>query len=397
MCFFACFSLSFAIILHSEIRNSPDDHIKNKSMKNDFENATVVANESANVAVEAASINNFNSDVMEEEKIIATEVAPMNVADATVESFNVAEDAASTNNLNFTDMVEKEEKITLKTKIAIINGEEKSIIVAHTEYGMEKPKDSKNLMGIIDRSKLLPCTYCFTSPELFWDANMRLKDEEGNVIEEGTPNVYVFCPTGDTYWRLSIDEKLERVEMRNYESVEEYAQSIGTTNLYSRGLTNTEKVGIAALATGDEACKVVFMFAKKHEMNITNAKLYLDCTMKPTTIMEMTMGTMPEKTLTLGRTMKEAEKLLEETTKKLAKNAEKRYAIRAINQLLRNGEYSMKQMLKAIKRVSDSDKLKFETATSEGKESEMTHILTKILEKIKQDEVKKLEEQKEAA
>ena len=131
--------------------------------------------------------------------------------------------------------------------------------------------------------------------------------------------------------------------------------------------------------------------------NITNAKLYLDCTMKPTTIMEMTMGTMPEKVLTLGRTMKDAEKLLDETTKKLAKNAEKRYAIRAINQLLRNGEYSMKQMLKAIKKVSDSDKLKFEAATSEGKESEMTHILTKILEKIKQDEIKKLEEQKEAA
>ena len=111
----------------------------------------------------------------------------------------------------------------------------------------------------------------------------------------------------------------------------------------------------------------------------------------------MTMGTMPKKVLTLGRTMKDAEKLLDETTKKLAKNAEKRYAIRAINQLLRNGEYSMKQMLKAIKKVSDSDKLKFEAATSEGKESEMTHILTKILEKIKQDEIKKLEEQKEAA
>ena len=207
-----------------------------------IKDATAVASEYENVVNEATSINNCNSNVMEEKKEIATDVAQVNVADATAESVNAAEDAASTNNLNFTDMVEKEEKITLTTKIAIINGEEKSIIIAHTEYGMEKPKDSKHLMSSIDRSKLLPCTYFFTSPELFWAANMGLKDEDGNVIEEGTPNVYVFCPTGDTYWRLSVDEKLERVEMCNYESVEEYAQSIGTTNLYSRGLTNTEKV-----------------------------------------------------------------------------------------------------------------------------------------------------------
>lgn len=350
--------------------------------------ATEVASENKNVVAEITSINNSNSNDMVEEKSIATGAAN--------EISNAAENAASTNP-NSENMDNKQEEVVRTTRVIIIDGEEKNIIVAHTDYGMEQPKDSKDLKSSIDRTKMLSCKYHFAMPDVFWKEGVELKDEENKIIEVDTENVLVLCPTADTYWRFGLEDKIVEPEIHEFASVKDYAQAVGCTNLYSRGLSNTEKVGIAALATGNEACKTVFMFAKKHEMNITNAKLYLDCTLKPTTILEMTMGTVPEKELKLGRTVKEAEKLLEETTKKLAKNAEKRYAIRAINQLLRNGEYSMKQMLKAIKKFSDTDKLKFEAATSEGKESEMSHILTKILEKIKQDEVKKLEEQKEAA
>ena len=101
---------------------------------------------------------------------------------------------------------------------------------------------------------------------------------------------------------------------------------------------------------------------------------------------------MPEKVLALGRKEKDAEKLLDAATKKFNKNAEKRYAIRAINTLLRKEDYSLKDMLSAIKKVTDGEIMSFELATSEDKQNEITITLTQHLKDLKKDV-----EQKEAA
>lgn len=342
--------------------------------------ATEVASENKNVVAETTSINNSNSNDMVEEKSIATEAAN--------EISNAAENAASTNP-NSENMDNKQEEVVRTTRVIIIDGEEKNIIVAHTDYGMEQPKDSKDLKNSIDRTKMLSCMYHFSKPEIFWNEGIELKDEENNTIEKGTENVLVLCPTADTYWRYDLEDKIVEPEIHNFASVKDYAQAVGCTNLYSRGLSNTEKVGVAALATGNEACKTVFMFAKEHKMNITTAKLYLDCTMKPTTILEMTMGVKPVTELTLGRKVKEAEKIYDAVTNKFGENSEKRYIIRAINTLLRKGEYSLKQMQNAIKIVSEVEKTGFECATSEEKQSEITKVLTQHLETIKKEELKK--------
>ncbi len=327
---------------------------------------------------------------MEKNNFSATTVATECVANASSESVNAAEDAASINSKSKT-MKQSNDEVAQTTRTAIIDGEEVEIMVAHTDYSMEQPKDVKDLIGSIDKSKLLPCVFYFSKPEIFWNADIELKDEEGNTIEKGTENVLVLCPTADTYWRVGLEERLNS-KVLDFASVQEYAQTIGCTNLYSRGLSNTEKVGIAALSTGNEVCKTVFLFAKKHKMNITTAKLYLDCTMKPITVMEMTMGTMPEKELTLGRKEDDAEKLLEAATNKFKKNAEKRYAIRAINTLLRKDENSLEDMLSIINKVTDEEILRFELATSEDKQNVITITLTQHLKDLKKDA-----EQKEVA
>lgn len=330
---------------------------------------------------------------MKKEKVNATEVAKENVENATSEYSNAAENATSTNNFNSKEMEEKSNStVAQTTRIAIIKGEEKSIIVAHTDYGMEQPKDSKDLKNSIDRTKMLSCIYHFSMPEIFWNEGLELKDEEGNTIEKGTENVLVLCPTADTYWRFGLEDKIVEPEIHEFASVKEYAQAVGCTNLYSRGLSNTEKVGVAALATGNEACKTVFLFAKKHNMNITTAKLYLDCTMRATTILEMTMGKESENKLTLGRKEKDAEKLLDAISKKFSKDSGKRYIIRAVNTLLRRDEYSLTQVKNALKRVTEDEEIGFECATSDDKQSEITKVLTQHLVTIKIEE-----EQKDAA
>ena len=344
-------------------------------------NATVVACENPNVAVETTSINHLNSDQMEEKKVIATDVANEDVANATSENLNAAEDAASINNLQSTDMIEKdEEKVVHPTRLAVIDGKETEIVVAHTEYDMELPKDKRNLMDKVDKTKLFKCYFHLAKPQIFWEEGVLLIDENGNIVEEGTDNVYVFCPTAGTSWRLVIEEVLRDVEIHDFNSVQDYAQAVGCTNLYSRGLSNIEKMGVAALATGDEACKTVFDFAKANKLTVTTAKLYLDYRVKPTDIQSMTMGMMEEARPELGRTKEEAQELLDQATEKFGKNAQKRYVIRAVNSLLHTDDcYSLEQVKEAIRMVTEAEVDSIKAANSAEKESIISSKLTKWL------------------
>lgn len=298
------------------------------------------------------------------------------------ERSNVTNKITSINNPKSTDMVKKnEEEVVNVTKTAVINGEDKEIVLAYTEYDMEQPKDSRKLMEKIDTSKLFKCFYHLTKPDIFWKEGVKLVDENGNIIEEGTENVYVSCPTSETFWRRGLEEKLEYVEIHTFKSVKEYAQAVGCTNLYSRGLSNIEKIGIAALATGDEACKTVFEFAKENKLNVTTAKLYLDYKVKPADIQSMTMGIWEEARPELGRKKEEAQELLDKVKEKFGKNAQKRYVIRVVNSLLRtNDDYSLEKVKEAIGKVTEAEEDKIKDANSAEKESIISNILTKLIE-----------------
>ena len=307
----------------------------------------------------------------------STEVANVNV--------NVADEATSINNLISNDMFEDRNEVAQTTRIAIINGEEVSIIIAHTEYGMEMPKDKKNLMGSLDKNKMLNCIFHLAKPEIFWAADMKLVGENNEPIEKNTANVYVLCPTADSYWRLAVEEKLQNVEVHDFANVQEYAQAVGCTNLYSRGLSNTEKIGVAALATGDEATKVVFEFAVTHKMPITTARLYLDYKVKPYEILAMTMGEMPKVIPTLGRTIENAEELFAQVQLTFQKNALKRYAIRAINTLLHKDGYSFDEMTLVLKAIPSNEVALVEAAACEDRQTCIASVLTKWLEVIKSE------------
>ena len=319
----------------------------------------------------------------------ATVVATENVANATSENLNAAENAASINNSNSIQM-ERQNDPTVEraTKIAIIDGEERKIVVAHTKYSMELPKDKKNLTGSLDRNKMLSCIYHLAKPEIFWDVKIPLLDENNQPIERGTENVYVLCPTSGTYWRVDVDEKLQHVEVHDFQSVQEYAQAIGCTNLYSRGLNNTEKIGVAALATGNEACQAVFDFAKEHKMSTSTAQHYLDYSIKPTMVLELMMGNTPKGVPTLGRTTAEAKELLDVVKEKFKKIAEKRYIIRPINTLLHmeNKEYSLIIMKTAIKMLTEMETQTIEEAPNDQRETMVSSALTSYLDKLKREE-----------
>lgn len=287
--------------------------------------------------------------------------------------------------------INKKEEVVQTTKTAIIDCEEVEITIAHTKYSMRKPTDRKNLMKTLDRSKLFSCIFHLAKPKIFWEAGIQLMDENNQTIKEGTENVYVLCPTADTHWRVAVEEKLHNVEVHDFESVQDYAQAIGCTNLYSRGLNKTEKMGVAALATGNDACQMVFDFATEHKMSTSTAQHYLDFSIKPTALLELTMGNSPENVPTLGRSLEEAKVLFDVVKRKFNKNAEKRYIIRPINTLLHmvNKGYSTDTMKKAIDSITEMEANTIEHAPNGQREAMVSSTLTTYLDDIKNKQKEK--------
>ena len=308
---------------------------------------------------------------------IVTEVASV-AENANNETINAAEDAASINKSQ--ESMVKKEKVVTTTKLAKINGEYVEITPAYTEYSMELPEYNEKLCEKLDCNKLFPVLFNFANPEVFWKEGIQLYDRTGKAIEKGTPNVYVDCSRAES-WRVWIDEKLERVEVLEYSSVQEYAQAVGASNLYSRGLNNTEKIGIAALATGNEAYKAVFEFAKKHELSSSAANLYLDVKMTKLQIMKMSTGFIPKTEPELGRSVEEAEKLLSQATKTFGENARKRYAIRAINVLDHQDEYNFDMIIEAMQKITENEVNVIGITPSDARESTISSMLTRHMEK----------------
>jgi len=246
--------------------------------------------------------------------------------------------------------------ITVK---AIINGELTEIIPAFTDYNMEQPKQ-KATGEHGDPSKRLAVKFHFANPKLFWDEQdekkkINLFDRNGNFIEPNTDNVYVVCDTADTYWRVLVDDVLEDVEIHDFESVEDFAQATSNTMLYSRCLNKVEEVGYAALATGDEAAKAVFEFAKKNDVPVSTAKLYLDIDYKPVVVKVMMLGKKPPVALTLGRSQEEAQELHDHIFLTFNKGgAKSRYAISAVNSLMKKGKYTIEEISMCLTKIPSS-------------------------------------------
>ena len=239
---------------------------------------------------------------------------------------------------------------------AIIEGNKKTIIPAYTNYSMEKPKNKKKLMESVDKSSMLDVIFHFATPGVFWDNGMTLFNSNGEAIDKDTADVFVFCDTADTYWRVFFDEELSNVVIHDFKSVEDYAKAIGNTTILSRGLNNIEKVGVAALATGDEAYKEVFEFAKSNSMPVSTAQSYLDIQLKPMTTYIMMLGKNPKNVPTLGRSIDEAQTLFEQIKLTFTPGgAKKRYAIRVVNNLLKDKKYSMDEVMECLQTIPSSD------------------------------------------
>ena len=297
----------------------------NKKYSNPSENANEV-------------INNQNSNEMKEQnKAVATQ--------------NAAENESVTIN---NETMKKEE--TKRTWKVTINDEVQDIIVAFTDYNMELPKKKHDLFKLVDEKNLLPVMYNLASPDIFWKESYILTDCEGYEIEKGTPNVYVLCPEPETNCRIFFDEVLEDVSIHNFESVQDWAKAVGTTNQLSLSFNKVKEVGVASVAVGDKAAKEIFSFAIKNKVNNTIAEIFLDTRLTPQTVSKMMLGHKPKMELTLGRTPEQAQELYDQCCLTFGEGeTKKRYVGRAVSSILKQEKYCFDLVMEALRTIPASD------------------------------------------
>ena len=272
----------------------------------------------------------------------------INVATTTNVEHTNTNEMEKTENLNEQPMTELE--LQFRTVKARIKGEDKNIILACHKYSMETLKNSQiKQLELIDKSKMLDVIFHVAEPEIFYEAGVELKDYDDNIIPAGTPNVYVPIETADTFYRFRMDDVLKAVKVHKFNNIQEFAETTGISNLFSRGLTSKEKIGIAALATNDEVCNAIYDLAVATNMPASTAQHYLDVNLKGSTTAMMTTGYRPKDMCSLGRTLEEATLLHQKVCLTFGVNeAKKRYAIRAINYIAKSEGYSLEQILNAL-------------------------------------------------
>lgn len=163
------------------------------------------------------------------------------------------------------------------------------IIIATSDYSMTVAKTNVEMgKDLITNDKLEKVPLFVTKADLFYDADIMLKDLNGNIVEKGTPNVYVPVDTANGYWQWATyheynlnaivkeEESLtiENVRIKEFSSLQEFAQYRGVNNVLSRGFNGLEKAGNAALATQHEFYQKIFLKAKELKANISVVTKY---------------------------------------------------------------------------------------------------------------------------
>ena len=162
------------------------------------------------------------------------------------------------------------------TATVIINGESKDIIPAFTKFSIKRNDLSKSkILENLDKGKILPAIFAFTSTKPFRDENITLFDYNGVEIPQELDNdVLVSLDKPDTINLLGLLDTPLTSAVVECKSVAEAYSYVATSFAIAKLPTKDEWIGLGAVTTKENVLSQILQFAKDNKMNGTTAQAY---------------------------------------------------------------------------------------------------------------------------
>ena len=268
--------------------------------------------------------------------------------------------------------------VELATVIVLINGEQKEVISAFTKFSIKRKDLSKSkILENLDKGKILPAVFAFTSSKSFRDEEVTLFDYKGEEIPQELDEqvlVYLDDPKTINLFEL-LEEPLQSV-LVECKSVAEAYSYVATTCAIAQLPTKDEWIGISAATTKEKVLSQILQFAKERRMNGTAAQAYfgLSCRIASLQKAAITMVT-PFEDFKF-RTLEEATRLFQATEKAFgARCAVQTRYIKALNTSIKIN--TLVEVIEALSAIDEVTRQTIIDARCEDKRQYIQDFVTK--------------------
>lgn len=268
--------------------------------------------------------------------------------------------------------------IELATVIVLINGEQKDVIPAFTKFSIKRRDLSKSkILENLDKNKILPTIFAFTSTKPFRDENVTLFDYNGvEIPQELDGDVLVSLDKPDTINLLGLLDTPLTSAMVECKTVADAYSYVATTSAIAQLPTKDEWIGLVAATTKENVLSQVLQFAKEKKMNGTAAQAYFGLSYRTASLQKAAITMVTPFEDGEFRSLEEALKLFQATEQAFgARCAVQTRYVKALNTSIRL--YSLDEVVKALSAIDEDTKQKIITAPCEEKRQFIQDFITK--------------------
>lgn len=273
--------------------------------------------------------------------------------------------------------------IELATVIVLINGEQKDVIPAFTKFSIKRRDLSKSkILENLDKNKILPTIFAFTSTKPFRDENITLFDYNGvEIPQELDGDVLVSLDKPDTVNLLGLLDIPLTSAMIECKTVADAYSYVATTSAIAQLPTKDEWIGLVAATTKENVLSQVLQFAKERKMNGTAAQAYFGLSYRTASLQKaaITMVTPLEEDVKF-RSLEEATKLFQATAQAFGVGCavQTRY-VKALNTSIKL--YSLDKVIGTLSIIDEETKQKIIIAHCEDKSQFIQDFITRQINK----------------
>ena len=279
-------------------------------------------------------------------------------------------------------LLENGASIELATVTVLINDESKDIIPAFTKFSIKRKDLSKSkILENLDKGKILPTIFAFTSTKPFRNEEVTLFDYNGVEIPQKLDEqvlVYLDDPKTINLFEL-LEEPLQSV-LVECKSVAEAYSYVATTCAIAQLPTKDEWIGLVAATTKENILSQVLQFAKEKKMNGTAAQAYFGLSYRIASLQKAAVTMVTPFEDIAFRSLEEATKLFQATEQAFgARCAVQTRYIKALNTSIKL--YSLDEVVNALSSIDDETKQKIITAPCEEKRQFIQDFVTRQIDK----------------